>query len=105
MSFVCCLIDTIIMDCSFEIELFGTKRLIDVVFINLPTFSMILKATKNRMNMGTVYILVVTLCLPFRICMINSHIGLDIRARPMGKSIFDITTVDFVFINISNSEK
>ena len=105
MSFVCCLIDTTIMDCSLEVKLFGTKNLIDVTLINLSTFRMILKATKNRKNMGTVYILVVTLCPPFRIYIINSHIRWDIRARTMCKSIYDITTVDFVVINSSKDKK
>ena len=104
MSHVCCLIDETIMDCSLEVKLFGTKNLIDMTLINLTTFRMTLKATENRKNARTVYISIVTLRPPFRICIINSHIRWDIRARTMGKSIFDITTVDFVVINSSKGK-
>ena len=66
---------------------------------------MTLKATKNWENMGAVDFCVVTLGTPFRIYIINTHKSWDIRARTMGKSIFDITTVDFMVINSSKGKK
>ena len=85
MSFVCCLVDTTIMDCSLEVNLFGTKNLINVTLIDLTIFRMTLKASENRKNMSIVYTCIVTLRSLVRICIINSQIrwvpGLGLCAK------------------------
>ena len=104
MSFVCCLIDTTIMNSSLEMKFAGTKNLIDMTFINLTSFRVTLKTTLNRKNMGSVDIRVVTLFPPLRISIIYTHISRHIRIRTVSKSIFDVTTINLVIINSSKGK-